>query len=119
MPFASPIVRTRRMPPAADPLRWRETGDIPAAIAVIIIAAVGPLLGAVAVMQAANAQSLDRALLIAALAGACAELAASYRQALTRLCEQLDKPVLISDASHVLREWPIKTLDEWLQPPSS
>jgi hypothetical protein len=36
-----------------------------------------------------------------------------------RLCEQLDKPVLIMDADHVLHEWPVRTLDDWLRPPSS
>ena len=53
----------------------------------------------------------------AANAAACVELASSYRQALTRLCEQLEKPVLIADAQHELQEWPLMSLDDWLQPP--
>ena len=53
----------------------------------------------------------------AANASACAELAASYRHALTQLCEQLNKPALIADADKVVHEWPVDTLDNWLQPP--
>ena len=243
--FGLPIVRTRRLPPAAGALHWRESGDIPATIVVSVVAVIGILLGVGAIKQAASAAAgMDSALLTAALvlllpgvvallaaiaeltrvhtvsiddaavhlgiralgrrvehseplhqyrgllildrtrrlfirnqdrpitgrrgpvtefvivlrhresrsrdvelfraqpsletlltmysmqdaasgrasaanAGACAELAASYRHAVARLCGQLDKPVLIADADHVLHEWPVQILDEWLQPPSS
>jgi hypothetical protein len=55
----------------------------------------------------------------AANAGACAELVAGYRQALVRLCGQLEMPVLITGAGDELHEWPVESLDEWLRPPAS
>ena len=242
--FCLPIVRIRRLPPVTSALCWRETGDVPAAIVVLLVSATGALLGAAAVYRAAIAAAeMDRALLLAALvvlspcafaliaaiaeftrvhsvfiddatvrfdihelgrsfehaepldcyqgllvldrtrrlfirnqdhpltgrrgpvtefvivlrhrqsraldvelfraqpslqtllsmhrmqdaasgrasaanAGACADLVASYRHALTQLCGQLDKPALIADANERIDEWPVKALDDWLQPPT-
>lgn len=48
--------------------------------------------------------------------GACAERVAGYRQALVRLCNELEMSVLITDAGNELREWPVEGLDEWLRP---
>jgi hypothetical protein len=238
-----PIVRTRRLPAASNPLQWRETGDLPAAIVVFVVAALGAVLGAaIAVRAVETVHGVDRALLVSAFAlllpclfallaalaeftrvrtvsiengtvfrsdrqlgrgfehaqplsdyqglfifdrtrrlfirnqdhpltgrrgpvtefiivlrhrtsgafdvelfraqpslttlltmhrmqdaasgrasaanaSACAELAASYRHALTQLCEQLNKPALLADADKVVHEWPVSTLDHWLQAP--
>lgn len=242
--FCLPIVRIRRLPPATGALCWRETGDVPAAIVVLLVSATGALLGAAAVYRAATAAAeIDRALLLAALvvlspcafallaaiaeltrvhsvsiddaavrldihelgrsfghaeprdryqgllivdrtrrlfirnqdrpltgrrgpvtefvivlrhresraldvelfraqpsletllsmhrmqgaasgrasaanAGACVDLAASYRHALVQLCAQLDKPALIAGANNRIDEWPVEALDDWLQPPT-